>query len=449
MNFAVKVEKPTSFATSRWPTADALIREPESAATRIPEAVVQHIWRNKLYRLNALFTTDGLPVVVENPGSLNTGFGPDFLNARVRIDTTMWCGAVEIHKFSSDWWTHRHHTDPNYDTVVLHVTLIADKSTACITRSDGTVVPEVVLYPLLASPLRSLIYDFYLKKKTGLPCASAWPYLEKGVVEGVLERYGRRRIRRRADGYRHHDDLEQVLFEQIFRSLGYRPNADAMQGLAGRLTVHEARQLAAQGSLTDHLFKLAEFGVHDRSLTYPALPAGPQSGTGALLWTTSSVRPANHPKLRIAQGAHLFSRDGLLGSSTIPRLLDALSAPDALSKLHRLLRPGRAASPAAPVPAIGTQRARVIISNAILPLALHLAARHQNPSLRKDVWTCYERIRSEPDAVTRKFPVGDETGIGAVAHHGMHGLYISRCAQTACLACPVATAILRRSGEGR
>ena len=40
----------------------------------------------------------GLPIAVIDPGIQNTDAGPDFFNAKVKIDGTVWAGSVDIHE---------------------------------------------------------------------------------------------------------------------------------------------------------------------------------------------------------------------------------------------------------------------------------------------------------------------------------------------------------------
>lgn len=56
-------------------------------------------------------------------------------------------GDIEFHVRSSDWRTHRHHTDPRYNAVILHVVLICDDPYPTL-RQDGTPVPVCSLYDL-------------------------------------------------------------------------------------------------------------------------------------------------------------------------------------------------------------------------------------------------------------------------------------------------------------
>ena len=56
-------------------------------------------------------------------------------------------GDIEFHVRSSDWRTHRHHIDPRYNAVMLHVVLICDDPYPTL-RQDGTLVPVCSLYDL-------------------------------------------------------------------------------------------------------------------------------------------------------------------------------------------------------------------------------------------------------------------------------------------------------------
>ena len=84
------------------------------------EQLLHYIWKHRILPLHELRTTDGRAVEIIDPGLHNTHSGPDFFNAKLRIDGTMWVGNVEIHERSADWFMHSHDQDPAYNNVVLH-----------------------------------------------------------------------------------------------------------------------------------------------------------------------------------------------------------------------------------------------------------------------------------------------------------------------------------------
>src|SRR6202142_682463 len=85
------------------------------------EKMLQFIWKNRYFNQQGLELITGEPVTIDYPGELNTHQGPDFINARVRINGNYWIGSVELHLFSSGWVKHSHSEDDNYRNVMLHV----------------------------------------------------------------------------------------------------------------------------------------------------------------------------------------------------------------------------------------------------------------------------------------------------------------------------------------
>ena len=61
------------------------------------ERLLHYVWKYKLYAATPLITTEGRPVQVIDPGMQNTDAGPDFFNAKIKIDGTLWVASVETH----------------------------------------------------------------------------------------------------------------------------------------------------------------------------------------------------------------------------------------------------------------------------------------------------------------------------------------------------------------
>ncbi|MEZ4995451.1 MAG: DUF2851 family protein [Saprospiraceae bacterium] len=100
------------------------------------EDLLHFAWRLKRFDRSDLFTTDGQAIDILQFGEANRHAGPDFIDARVRIDNTLWAGNVEMHLKASDWTKHRHQEDRSYDNVILHVVLEEDE---VIHRPTGNV----------------------------------------------------------------------------------------------------------------------------------------------------------------------------------------------------------------------------------------------------------------------------------------------------------------------
>ncbi|HXO74991.1 MAG TPA: DUF2851 family protein, partial [Puia sp.] len=85
------------------------------------EDLLQYIWRYLYFNQSHLVTEAGEELQILSPGELNTNAGPDFRNARIRLNDTVREGPVELHINASDWGRHGHDDDPNYRGVILHV----------------------------------------------------------------------------------------------------------------------------------------------------------------------------------------------------------------------------------------------------------------------------------------------------------------------------------------
>ena len=54
------------------------------------EQLLHYCWKHRLFPLQQLKTTSGQDVEVIDPGLHNRNAGPDFFNAKVKIDGTLW-----------------------------------------------------------------------------------------------------------------------------------------------------------------------------------------------------------------------------------------------------------------------------------------------------------------------------------------------------------------------
>ena len=130
--------------------------------------------------LRELTTTDGYAVEVIDPGLHNRHAGPDFFNAKVRINGTLWVGNVEIHEKSTDWYAHGHDRDSAYDNVVLHVVGNADVN---VKNSRGDYLPQMVLE--VPSAVKEH-YEELLHTDQYPPCYSIIPNLSRLLVHSWM-----------------------------------------------------------------------------------------------------------------------------------------------------------------------------------------------------------------------------------------------------------------------
>lgn len=452
---------------------EVTLHEPNDATPQVPEALVQDIWYTRRFDNTTLVTSDGAPLTIIDPGTPNTDSGPDFTGAHLRIGDTAGRGDVEIHTTSGGWFDHKHHLDPAYNGVVLHVTLCADIWTGGLLRADGHPIPELILYPHLDTPLRRLLYQFYTQPAGDLPCADGWSRTPKSVKEPWIQELAVERLRAKKDrlaaAYLHTPNLDALLHERLFAALGYAKNAEAMTALARRLPLTlvrriadpldlEALHLGASGLLptpadlleSDRATANYVMDLRDRfERLQLQLEISPMERTA---WRFFRLRPANFPPLRIAQAAALFRPGHVLHRDPMGKLSEALQRENRVEALRAALRatPGsfwethvRLAKTTKPRdPGIGASRLDAMIANAAAPVLLLHAEQTSDPALEAAVFDVLRRVPPEQDEITRRFGALGTKPRDALTAQGLHQLYRTRCSETRCLTCAIGRFLL-------
>jgi hypothetical protein len=143
-------------------------------STNIHERFLRHIWSQQYLKQSALCAADGKPVNVLAVGTLNEDGGPDFRNAKIKIDGTTFAGDVEIHRTVYEWLQHHHESDPRYNRVILHVVLEGNAEQSPTVVQCGRTVPVLVLEPFLSESIRSVwqktILDERARRNESIKC---------------------------------------------------------------------------------------------------------------------------------------------------------------------------------------------------------------------------------------------------------------------------------------
>ena len=294
----------------------------------MPEILLHYIWQRELFRSFSQSTTDGRRIEVLSVGMHNTDAGPDFTNVRLRIEETPgvfreWCGNVEMHLQSSDWYRHRHHLDAAYDNVILHVVRHADK--AVFTTRGEAVMQCELQYPAHRDYLSLLIADArlmdsaYATRRCAQHLLQDPGFLTLGWRQTMLSR----RLECKADSIHRllaytTNSWEQALYISLAHAFGFHTNGVPFEQLAistplSYLQKHRnslmqltAILLGQSGLLAadDELYKEYAFLRAKFSLT-PMEPS---------MWKLARIRPQNAPQTRIRQFARLLYQSEFLFS---------------------------------------------------------------------------------------------------------------------------------------
>lgn len=448
------------------------VLEPDARTQNIPEAVIQDLWHRQQFQTDGLKTSDGSQLTVINPGTLNTDSGADFSGACITLASGFasdgvleWTGDIEVHRSSGEWLLHRHHEDPRYNRVVLHVVLLEDRYTGSLRRSDGTLLPELVLYPLLDSSLRSLLHQFYTQRQKHFYCEKYWHEVDEKIRMQWIMRLGRHRVRAKGERLlRDAGSVNEALYQSIFRALGYAKNADAMTRLARLISWKTVQSLENQADVEAMLFGTAgllpdlsammhtdrhsiEYVIDLRDRYERVNQRFQVMPMRSVEWQYFRLRPANFPTRRIAQTAALFSQasakplvsvfvNALHGSRPVQALRQSLmnATPSAFWNEHVRFEQRTSAKNGC---GIGKRRIDRILMDAVLPILLAAAEGHLSRSSSELVLKTIAAIPSASDSVTKQFEQHGNSNIHALATQGLHELYRNWCTKGRCLACNI------------
>ena len=314
------------------------------------EQLLHYVWKHKMFPLRELQTTDGKSVEVIDPGLHNRNAGPDFFNAKVRIDNTMWVGNVEIHDKSSDWYLHGHDKDSNYDNVVLHV---AGEIDTDVKTLRGEFLPQMQLD--VPQQVKEH-YDELLATDSYPPCYKVIPSLTTLMVHAWMAALQTERLEQKTEAIRHRAELcggswEDAYFMTLARNYGFSINGEAFEQWARNIP------LQAIAHHRDDLFQIeAVFMGQAGLLELEAIPDYYQQtalneGYFAKLrneylylahkfsmkpmdykfWRFLRLRPQNFSHIRISQLANLYYQrkaglSQLMECETIEQLKTILSS---------------------------------------------------------------------------------------------------------------------------
>jgi len=288
------------------------------------EQLLHYVWRHRLIPA-ALTTTDNRAVEIIDPGLPNNGAGPDFFNAKVKIDGTLWVGNVEIHDRSTDWEVHGHHRDRAYDNVVLHVAGDVDCD---VIDSQGRSIPQI----RLEVPRHVLENYAELSHEDRYPpCRRIIKSLPRLTVHSWMAALQTERLERKTADIRRRAELrggdwEDACFITLARNYGFGVNGDAFEQWACRVP------LAAVAHHRDDLFQIEAIFMGQAGLLDPmSIPERYRAQALAddyykrlcteytylshkfnlspmdyKQWKFLRLRPQNFPHIRISQLANLY-----------------------------------------------------------------------------------------------------------------------------------------------
>ncbi len=276
------------------------------------EYFLHYLWKFQKFDQKPFRLTNGSELKVFYPGYSNQNAGPDFLEAKIRIDDIEWAGAVEIHHRASDWIHHNHQSDKKYHGVILHVVWVADKD---IQLPDGTIIPTFQMADYQNGSLEA-DYRKYINQPVNIKCASFLHRIDPLTITNMLDQALVERLSQKSDkilglAKSCGGDWEKVTFRILAENFGFSVNNSAFEAWARTMDFSLLNRYSDQ---PDKCFALA-YGqagflddppdAHAEALKGEYLHLKNKHQLSPMMerhhWKFSRLRPANFPTVRMAE----------------------------------------------------------------------------------------------------------------------------------------------------
>lgn len=420
------------------------------------EQLLHYVWKHKIFPLKELKTTTGQQVEVIDTGLANTDAGPDFFNAKLKLDGVLWIGNIEIHERSSDWFKHGHHADAGYNSVILHIASEIDTE---ISRSNGERIPQIQL--ICPEAVRTN-YKELLETDSYPPCYRIIPSLPPFTAHSWMTALQMERFEQKATLLnerlkRCQGNWEDAFFITLARNFGFGLNGDAFETWAHRLPFRAVDKHRNDLFQIEAIF-FGQAGILEDSdgdgyylrlkkeYTYLQHKFG-LIPMDASLWRFLRLRPANFPHIRIAQLACLYHRAyGLLSrimeTETVQGVRDILKGGTSEYWLTHYTFGG--SSPSRPKTLSNTSLDLLII-NTVVTFLYAYGLHKGNRVLCARAGSFLEELKAENNYITRMWEQCGMKASNAADSQALIQLKKEYCDKKKCLYCRIGYEYLKRS----
>lgn len=416
------------------------------------EHLLHYVWKHKLFPLQVLQTTQGLPVEVIDPGLQNPNAGPDFFNAKLKIDGTLWVGNVEMHTHSSDWFRHGHEHDIAYDSVILHVVGHPDGE---VTRSNGERIPQMQL--ICPENVRTHYHELCVADRYPA-CHSIIGSLPKLTIHSWLTALQTERLQQKAKLIadrlnRCNNNWEDAFFITLARNLGFGLNGDAFETWAGLLPFRavdkhrndlfqiEAFFFGQAGLLEETFLKKEREDEYclrlRREFRYLQRKFELNQVMDATLWRFLRLRPENFPHIRLAQLAYLYQKvdklfSQIMEAGTLVEVRSLLSTQAVgYWKTHYVF--GRVSSEKEKP--MGEKSKNLIVINTVVPFLYAYGLHKADERMCERAGRFLEELKAEDNHIVRSWGDAGLPVLSAADSQALIQLQKEYCDKRKCLYC--------------
>lgn len=429
------------------------------------ERLLQFIWQFQYFNKTELATTHGETVQVVFAGQYNTNQGPDFSDAKIKIDKTTWAGTVELHIKTSDWNKHNHQSDKNYNNVILHVVWEDHGSRSDSNREvpakkaeQSSAIPILELQGRVSKILLQR-YEELMNSSAFIPCEKNIATVRDIVWKSWKDRLQAERLIRKAETVETYLKQNNYHWEETFwwllaRNFGMKVNADAFEAIARSVSVNflakhksQIQQLEAlllgqagllEGKFSEDYPKLLQQEYKFLKEKYKLKPI--HQPVHFL-----RMRPGNFPTIRLAQLAALISESAHLFS----KIKEAKSVKE-ISKWFDLTANDYwhyhycfDETSSFKKKKLGTAMIDNIIINTVAPVLFAYGGYHDELKYKDKALKWLEATAAESNSITKGFQHLGIENKNAFDSQGLIELKNEYCDKKRCLDCSVGNAILK------
>ncbi|MES2798888.1 MAG: DUF2851 family protein [Bacteroidota bacterium] len=396
------------------------------------EQFLHYLWKFSVLPFHHLKLSDGEDFTIVKNGEYNQfESGPDFFNARIKINGILWCGPIEIHVKSSDWVKHGHQHDAAYNNVILHVVYENDIQII----QNGRRLPTIELKNLVPKDLMNR-YNQLLSEKSNILCSKRIADIPPIYFQEMITKASVDRLELKVQEIDSIITLgqHQVLYTTLAKAFGSKVNALAFEQLSYRIPFHILKKIhcASRSKVLLHTSGLLTLdGSPDPNSTVFLLePLEPQ------IWKQKGLRPHSFPVPRIRQFAELLNLidlDTLLKVRNTSELYEFTK--DIFSQFNAKVESS--------IERLSLNFQTNLLINCFLPLFIWRCRQSKSDFSMESAVDFLSLLLPESNYILSKWQAADVKPSNAFESQGLIELHNNYCQRKQCLSCSIGIKLMK------
>jgi hypothetical protein len=392
------------------------------------ENFISRIWENPDY-YSELKTTNEEAVKVLSTGKKNYDAGPDYLDAKIKLNDVIFTGSIEIHRTMADWFQHKHKRDDKYNDLILQVVMWDDEIKNKIPLQPkvrrARYIPTVILSKFLTRSIHEIWREVIdnPSEKFKLPCFPENLNINTTVKLDWINELSRKRLKYKSGRMKQRlielgkinkkYNWEKMIFEYICEALGYSKNKEQFLKLSQKIDIDKIKKLnpgrkeldAILFGLAGFLFDLRFKNEYIDELKFRWIELKDflrEEIANKSEWNFFRLRPPNFPTLRIAYSSGLLFE--IIYKDLFKKIFEIFKSNiDPIYKAEKLFKDipvsdywnlhynfGKEKRSLQNI--IGTERVRDIIVNVIIPVVILYAEIFNDKSLEENTNEIFKKM---------------------------------------------------------